>query len=108
MLSLVLLFILTIELTPDAEKQRPPNIVLIVADDLGYSDLDCYDGGIEPANFDSLAKDGIRLTRFYNTGRCGDFRNTSTTKEASTPPGSSTALRARFDGVPSTMIRRGS
>jgi arylsulfatase A-like enzyme len=69
-LFLVLPFILTVEQVPAAEKQNPPNIVLIVADDLGYSDLGCYGGEIETPHLDSLAKDGLRLTRFYNTGRC--------------------------------------
>ena len=69
-LFLVLPFILTVEQVPAAEKKNPPNIVLIVADDLGYSDLGCYGGEIETPNLDSLAKDGLRLTRFYNTGRC--------------------------------------
>ena len=50
-----------------AEK---PNVLLIVADDLGYSDLGCYGGEIETPHLDSLAADGIRLTRFYNMGRC--------------------------------------
>ncbi len=47
-----------------------PNVVLIVADDLGYSDLGCYGGEIETPNLDRLAASGLRLTRFYNTGRC--------------------------------------
>jgi arylsulfatase len=67
---LVLLFIFTVAQAPASEKQIPPNIVLIVADDLGYSDLGCYGGEIETPNLDSLAKNGLRLTRFYNTGRC--------------------------------------
>ncbi|MDA1068853.1 MAG: arylsulfatase [Verrucomicrobia bacterium] len=48
----------------------PPNILLIVADDLGYSDLGCYGGEINTPNLDQLAADGVRLTQFYNTGRC--------------------------------------
>jgi arylsulfatase A-like enzyme len=67
---LVLLFIFTVAQALASEKQIPPNIVLIVADDLGYSDLGCYGGEIETPNLDSLAKNGLRLTRFYNTGRC--------------------------------------
>ncbi|MFT7036658.1 MAG: arylsulfatase A-like enzyme, partial [Cyclobacteriaceae bacterium] len=51
------------------EKERP-NIVLIMADDLGFSDLGCYGGEIETPNLDGLAKNGIRFTNFYNTGRC--------------------------------------
>ncbi|MEM0898008.1 MAG: arylsulfatase [Verrucomicrobiota bacterium] len=50
--------------------EKTPNILLIVADDLGYSDLGCYGGEIETPNLDQLGRDGVRLTRFYNTGRC--------------------------------------
>ncbi len=49
---------------------KGPNILLIVADDLGFSDLSCYGGEIETPNLDSLAFNGLRLTRFYTTGRC--------------------------------------
>ena len=48
----------------------PPNVLLIVADDLGFSDLGCYGGEIETPQLDRLAGDGVRLTRFYNTSRC--------------------------------------
>jgi arylsulfatase len=47
-----------------------PNVILIVADDLGFSDLGCYGGEIATPNLDSLAEHGQRLTRFYTTGRC--------------------------------------
>ena len=47
-----------------------PNVLLIVADDLGFSDLGCYGGEIATPNLDALAANGLRLTRFYNTGRC--------------------------------------
>jgi len=47
-----------------------PNILLIVADDLGYSDLGCYGGEIHTPHLDALAAGGIRLTRFYSIGRC--------------------------------------
>ncbi|QDV49920.1 arylsulfatase [Gimesia fumaroli] len=47
-----------------------PNILLIVADDLGYSDLGCFGGEIETPQLDSLAARGVRLTQYYNTGRC--------------------------------------
>lgn len=47
-----------------------PNILLIVADDLGFSDLGCYGGEIETPNLDQLAENGLRLTQFYTTGRC--------------------------------------
>lgn len=47
-----------------------PNIVLIMADDMGYSDLGCYGGEIRTPNLDGLAKDGLRFTQFYNGARC--------------------------------------
>jgi len=50
-----------------AEK---PNIVVILADDLGFSDIGCYGAEIQTPNIDSLAKNGIRFTQFYNTSRC--------------------------------------
>ncbi len=58
---------------PAAEKQ-PPNIVFILADDMGYSDLGCYGGEIETPNLDKLAAGGLRFTSFYNTGRCWPSR----------------------------------
>lgn len=53
-----------------AEKTPRPNILLIVADDLGFSDPGCYGGEIETPNLDRLAGGGLRLTQFYTTGRC--------------------------------------
>lgn len=53
-----------------AEPPPSPNILLIVADDLGYSDLGSFGGEIDTPNLDSLAANGVRLTQFYNTGRC--------------------------------------
>jgi arylsulfatase len=47
-----------------------PNILLILADDLGYSDLGCYGGEIRTPNLDALAADGLRFTQFYNCARC--------------------------------------
>jgi arylsulfatase len=47
-----------------------PNIILILADDLGWSDLGCYGGEIQTPNLDSLASGGIRFTQFYNAARC--------------------------------------
>jgi len=52
-----------------ATKKRP-NIVLIMADDMGFSDLGCYGSEIATPNLDSLARKGIRFTHFYNTARC--------------------------------------
>ena len=46
-----------------------PNILVILADDLGYSDIGCYGGDVQTPNLDRLAENGIRFTHFYNTSR---------------------------------------
>jgi arylsulfatase len=53
---------------------RRPNIVLILADDLGYSDLGCYGGEIQTPNLDRLAAEGLRFSQFYNTAKCAPTR----------------------------------
>ncbi len=47
-----------------------PNIVVILSDDMGFSDLGCYGGEIQTPNLDRLAGGGLRFTQFYNTARC--------------------------------------
>ncbi|MBT8038305.1 MAG: arylsulfatase [Verrucomicrobiae bacterium] len=47
-----------------------PNIIIIMSDDMGYSDIGCYGGEIATPNLDRLASNGLRYTQFYNTGRC--------------------------------------
>lgn len=81
-----------------------PNVVLIMADDMGYSDLGCYGGEIKTPNLDRLAKNGIRYTQAYNTSKCWttrislltgvyhhrsdrDFRNTALVGEILKPAG---------------------
>lgn len=49
---------------------RKPNIIVILSDDMGYSDLGCYGGEIHTPNLDSLAQGGVRFTQFYNMARC--------------------------------------
>ncbi|MBL8864735.1 MAG: arylsulfatase [Planctomycetia bacterium] len=51
-----------------------PNVLLILADDLGFSDLGCYGGEIETPNLDALANNGLRFTQAYNTARCWPTR----------------------------------
>src|SRR5687768_7402590 len=53
-----------------ATASQPPNILLIMSDDVGFSDIGCYGGEIQTPNLDALAKNGVRFTQFYNTGRC--------------------------------------
>ena len=50
--------------------KKRPNVLLIVADDLGWSDLGCFGGEIHTPNLDKLAQGGVRFTRFYNMARC--------------------------------------
>jgi arylsulfatase len=52
-----------------------PNIMLVLMDDMGFSDPGCYGGEIETPNIDRLAADGVRFTQFYNTGRCWPTRS---------------------------------
>lgn len=49
---------------------RRPNIVVILADDMGFSDLGCFGSRIETPNIDRLARNGLVMPQFYNTGRC--------------------------------------
>src|SRR6185436_13281325 len=57
-----------------APSQPRPNILIILADDLGYSDIGCYGSEIHTPNLDRLAQNGLRFTQFYNTARCWPTR----------------------------------
>ncbi len=56
--------------TADQPTIERPNIIYIMADDMGFSDIGCYGSEISTPNLDALAADGIRFTQFYNTARC--------------------------------------
>lgn len=62
------LILSSIIISVQAENNRP-NILLILADDMGYSDIGCYGGEIPTPNIDRLAENGVRLSNFYNTSR---------------------------------------
>lgn len=68
LLTSLLLFVLA------AQAQEKPNFLVILVDDMGYSDLGCYGGEIDTPNLDGLAANGLRFTQFYNTGRCWPTR----------------------------------
>ncbi len=53
-----------------AQSPKRPNILVIMSDDMGFSDIGCYGGEIHTPNLDRLARDGIRFTQFYNNARC--------------------------------------
>ncbi|NBS05780.1 MAG: arylsulfatase, partial [Verrucomicrobia bacterium] len=69
-----LLALLLATLTALAATPSRPNVVLILADDLGYSDLGSYGSEIATPNLDGLANHGVRFTQFYNTARCWPSR----------------------------------
>jgi arylsulfatase len=62
-------FVIGVFATARAASDRP-NIIVILADDMGWSDISCYGSEIPTPNLDALAKNGLRFTQFYNTGRC--------------------------------------
>lgn len=64
-----------VSVSPAAEPASRPNVLLIVSDDLGYSDIGCYGSEIATPNLDGLAKSGLRFTQFYNTARCWPTRS---------------------------------
>jgi len=52
------------------EVSKKPNIIIIMADDMGYSDIGCFGSEIATPNLDKMAVEGLRMTRFYNASRC--------------------------------------
>jgi arylsulfatase len=62
--------------TEEESINSHPNIILICADDLGWSDVGCYGSEINTPNIDKLAENGIRFTRFHNTSKCHPSRAT--------------------------------
>lgn len=54
----------------EASQDGRPNIIVMMADDMGFSDIGCYGGEIDTPNIDRLAAGGVRFTQFYNTARC--------------------------------------
>jgi arylsulfatase A-like enzyme len=73
-LSLLVAFVALLSLTTlrpkPFEEVKKPNIIMILADDMGYSDIGCFGSEIKTPNLDALAKSGLRLTQFYNASRC--------------------------------------
>jgi len=69
-----LLFAVLLALPLSSQAAERPNIVLIMADDLGFSDLGCYGAEIRTPHLDQLARDGLRFSQFYNTAKCHSSR----------------------------------
>ena len=65
-----ILSILLVGLPLPAIADERPNIILIMVDDMGFSDIGCYGSEIPTPHLDALAQQGARFSQFYNTGRC--------------------------------------
>jgi len=74
LLSLFAGLVLGTLLAHAAPDRTRPNFILIMVDDMGYSDIGCYGGEVKTPNLDQLAKDGLRFTQFYNTAKCHTTR----------------------------------
>src|SRR5260221_12417646 len=61
-------------LLPGASASKP-NFLIILADDMGFSDARCYGGDVDTPNLDRLAAGGLRFTQAYSTARCGPSRS---------------------------------
>ena len=86
-----------------------PNIVIFFADDLGYSDIGCFGGEIETPHLDALAENGLRMTQFYNTGRCCPSRAsllTSASRSATWQNRPGIGLTWSASGTPGTRLKQ--
>src|SRR6186997_200580 len=72
--SAVSLIFCSTSLAADAKSAARPNVVVILIDDMGFSDLGCYGSEVPTPNIDKLAAEGVRFTQFYNTARCSPSR----------------------------------
>lgn len=102
----------TAGVTPVAETQNSPNIMMILLDDLGYSDLGSYGGEAKTSNIDALAQEGVQFTNFHATPLCAPTRAALMTgqdphrvglgsMEGMTPPGvdqSTPGYKGSLDG----------
>jgi arylsulfatase len=74
LLSFFISFFFATSTTWSKPDRTRPNFILIMVDDMGYSDLGCYGGEVKTPNIDKLAKNGLRFTQFYNTAKCHTTR----------------------------------
>ena len=72
--AITLLVVISSAFVTTATAQERPNIILIMADDLGFADLGCYGSEIATPNLDTLAENGLRSTQFYSTAKCHSSR----------------------------------
>ncbi len=72
--SLFAVFTLNTNAQSQTALNKKPNIIVILTDDMGFSDIGCYGSEINTPNIDNLAKNGVRFSHFYNTARCSPSR----------------------------------
>lgn len=74
LILLTLCYTASILSAADSDQRSRPNIVVVLVDDVGFSDFGCYGSEIPTPNLDRLAAAGVRFTQFYNTARCSPTR----------------------------------
>ncbi len=77
--TMALILAVMVQSCSNSQKEKAdqrPNIIVILSDDMGFSDMGCYGGEIETPNLDRLAENGLRFTEFYATARCWPTRAT--------------------------------
>nr|WP_294895343.1 arylsulfatase [uncultured Pedobacter sp.] len=72
---LVVALFLSIAFSVESQTKNQPNIIIILADDMGYSDIGCFGSNIQTPNLDEMAKEGLKMTAFYNASRCCPSRS---------------------------------
>lgn len=70
LISFVILFVSCLSLTIAQTTQKRPNIILILADDMGFSDVGSYGSDVQTPNLDEMANKGLKMNNFYNASRC--------------------------------------
>jgi len=91
---IITLLFSTLLLSASTDGADRPNVVVIMADDMGYSDLGCYGSEIETPNLDSLAAEGLRFSQFYNTAKCHSSRVSLLTGQYCIPAGGTSMKHA--------------
>ena len=89
-----------------ADVPARPNVIVIMSDDMGFTDLGCYGGEVATPTLDSLAKDGLRFTQFYNAARCCPTRAALLSGLYSHQTGVGHMMDDLPDGPASVAIRR--
>ncbi|PST84286.1 arylsulfatase [Pedobacter yulinensis] len=99
-----------------AAQQKKPNIIIILADDLGWGDVGFHGSGIRTPNLDQLAREGVELTRYYTAPICsptrvglltGRYPNRSGIRETTIPPWSDFGLDTTEELLPQMLARSG-